>query len=255
MFEDSNRIRFERPVDQNGRRWWTRRFFDPFGLTPEGMGDLITKSAAGEKSIIYHYVDGIGEKFALRVEGRFYDGASIWFVERTLELQGRFFNADEMFIPDIDAGFGRGRPLMKDLIDAGRTIEIERIKIQAQNIGRYAWLRMGFVPDEGSWRSIQADGTRFIQLYEKRLGTRFVTDLTRQILSGRPETAVFLAGLSQPVPSRQLFDREGRPLDVPLGKAIFLEGCGNWTGEFDLKDPDVLKIADDYARSIGDGHG
>jgi len=86
MFEDSNRIRFERPVDQNGRRWWTRRFFDPFGLTPEGMGDLITKSAAGEKSIIYHYIDGIGEKFALRVEGRFYDGASIWFVERTLEL-------------------------------------------------------------------------------------------------------------------------------------------------------------------------
>jgi GNAT superfamily N-acetyltransferase len=248
MFDNGNRIRFERAVDESGRNWWIERFFQPFGLTPEGMGDLVTQSAPSEKSIIYHYIDGIGEKFALRVEGRFFDAASVWFVEHTLELQGRLFNADEMFVPEAEAGVGRGRLLMKDLIDAARRIGIEHIKIQAQNIGRYAWLRMGFVPDEGSWRSIQADATRLIQLYKGRLGERLVTDLTGRILTGRPETAVLLAGMSQSVPSRELFDNEGRPLDVPLGRAIFLEGCGNWTGEFDLNDPDALKVVDDYVK-------
>jgi hypothetical protein len=38
MFEGTNKLRFERPVDDASRRWWLEKFYDTFGLTPEDMG-------------------------------------------------------------------------------------------------------------------------------------------------------------------------------------------------------------------------
>jgi len=255
MFEDGNRVRFERAIDDDARNWWIERFYDPFGLTPEGMGDLLTKSVSNEKSITYRYIDGGGQAFAVRIQGRFQESGDIWFAERSLELEGGFFNADEMFIPIGDAKQGRGRLLMKDLIEAARSINVERIKIQAQKIGRYAWLRIGFVPDGGSWRGIQAEAARLIQAHAGRLGAARASDLIARVLSGKPATAIFLAGLNDPVSSRQLFDRQGMPVLVPLGKALFLEGGTDWTGELNLNDPGAMEIANDYIRSIGGDDG
>ena len=42
---------------------------------------------------------------------------------------------------------------------------------------------------------------------------------------------------------------------VPLGKALLLEGGIDWTGEFNLNDPDAIEIAEEYVRSIGDDRG
>src|SRR6202011_4119694 len=61
MFQDSNRLRFESPVSEASKKWWLEAFYEPFGLTPEGMADLITKSAPGEKSSAYHYIDASRE--------------------------------------------------------------------------------------------------------------------------------------------------------------------------------------------------
>jgi len=105
MFEDGNRIKFARPVDQSARAWWVERFYDPFVLTPENIGDLITKSAAGDKNIFYEFIDGVGQTFRLRVEGALSGPGEVWFVERTFELRGNLFNADEMFVAEtIRAG-------------------------------------------------------------------------------------------------------------------------------------------------------
>jgi hypothetical protein len=40
------------------------------------MGDLLTRSVLGEKSIIYRYIDGANHAFALRVEGWLQGGAT-----------------------------------------------------------------------------------------------------------------------------------------------------------------------------------
>ena len=249
MFEDGNRVRFERPVDSSGRQWWADAFYEPFGLTPEGMGDLLTRSVSNEKAMTYRYIDGESHSFALRVEGRFRDGGDVWFVERSLHLDGTVFSADQMFIPSAEAQEGRGRLLMADLMRASELLGVARIGIEAERVGRYAWLRMGFVPDRGSWRNIQIEALRFVQRHAASLGTA-AQKLLAMISVGDPITARWLAEYPDPVPSRELFDRLGQPVDVPFGKAFFLEAAPNWAGEFNF-DPESKKLAGEYVANTG----
>ena len=253
MFQDGNRIRFERPVDETGRQWWLEAFHEPFDLTPEAMGDLLTRSVVDDKTIIYRLIDGHDHSFNLRVEGRFHDHGEVWFVERSLHLDGPAFSADQMFIPPGDAQEGRGRLLMADLMDASELLGVARISIEAERIGRYAWLNMGFVPDRGSWRNIQIEALRFVQRHQASLGAE-APRLMSMISTGGPTTARWLANYTQPVPSRELFDEFGHPTSVPFGKAFFIEASPNWTGEFNF-DPESVRLARAYVDALGEGDG
>lgn len=254
MFESGNRVRFDRPVDEAAQQWWLESFHGPYGLTPEGMGDLITRSVASEKTMVYRMIDGIGHSFSLSVQGRFDEGGSVWMVERSLHLDGPVFSADRMFVPDKDAQAGRGRLLMNDLMGASKLLGIARISIEAERIGRYAWLRMGFVPDRGSWRNIQIDAIRFIQRHNRYLGPE-ADRMIAMVSAGQPSTARWLAEFVRPVPSGELFDTRGEPVLVPFGKAFFIEAAPNWTGEFNF-DPESVGLAATYVgnhlRSGGD---
>ena len=251
MFDPNNRLAFDRPVDPAARAWWLARFFEPHGLTPEGMGDLLMRSVTQEKLTRYDFIDGIGQAFRIRVEGRFVDGSQIWFVERTLSLAGGVFDADEMLIPDGDARFGRGRRLMLDLIRLAEQLGVERIKVQARRVGRYAWLRMGFVPDEGSWRDMRGTLIRELFRFERELGAAKVAALLRQIGTGKPDIAGVLAALTDPVPSIALIDH-GRPVIVPLGKALFIDAVADWSGEFEVHGEGRIALAEASVRSIAD---
>ena len=248
MFQDGNRVRFQKPVDAAARRWWLDSFHTPHGLTPEGMADLLTRSVSDGKSILYRYIDGDAHTFALRVEGRFSDGGSVWFVERSLNLDGSAFSADAMFIPDADARAGRGRRLMGDLMHAAELLGLSTISVEAERIGRYAWLRAGFLPDRGSWRSIQIEAMRFIQRHFPVLGS-LGPELLATVASGTPSVARSIAMIAEPVPSRELFDGFGQPRMLPFGKTFFLEASPNWTGEFRF-DPESRRLAAEY---IGQG--
>lgn len=251
MFDANNRLAFDRPVDEAARAWWLARFFEPQGLTPEEMGNAIIRSVGTEKSIRYEFIEGVGQAFRLRVEGRFVDGSQIWFVERILSLAGGVFDADEMFIPEGHRLFGRGRLLMLDLIRLADRLGVERVQVHARKAGRYAWLRMGFVPDEGSWRDMRGELVRELFRVERDLGTDRVAALLRQVATGKPEIAGVLAALSDPVPSSS-FKSDGKPVLVPLGKALFLDAVGDWSGEFDLRGEGRIALAETYARSIAD---
>jgi GNAT superfamily N-acetyltransferase len=204
MFESGNRLRFERPVDDAGRQWWLAKFYDPFELTPEGMADRLTKSAAGSKSAVFHYIDGGKETFSLRVDGDFPGTEEFWYAQRSLELKGSAFGADGMFVSEGAQGMGRGRVLMGDLIDTAKLIGVERITLQAEKIGRYAWIKMGFLPDAGSWAHLKKDALSFILSHESLLGATLTNDLVRQVHKGGPEAARTLAFVEIPVPSRDL---------------------------------------------------
>ena len=247
MFEDGNRVRFLVPVDSDARAWWVEDVFSKHGLTPEGVGDLITESVHSDKTILYRYIDGKAKEFALAVKGRLRDDGDLWFVDRTISLSGRFFNAEEMFVPPQDRMGGVGRRLMGDLIRMGELFGANRIKIHAQDIGRYAWLRMGFRPDDGSWRSMQQPLAAGLGDIEDVLGRARVTDLTMQIMRGRPDVAFVLANLHDMVPSRSLKGSSAEPVLIPLGKRLFLEQAGSWTGEFDLVNESLVHRAKAYA--------
>ena len=248
MFADGNRIRFERPVDEKARAWWLEDIYDKRGLTPEDVGDLVTRSIQTEKSIIYRRIDGGAQEFALRVEGRLQDAGELWFVDRTISISGALFNADEMFVPDRNQMGSIGSGLMADLIETGKLLEANRIMISAQKIGRYAWLRMGFKPDEGSWRAMKGPLASWLSDVRLELGDPRIMDLTMQIMNGRPDTAVTLANLRDLVPSRYLKDDTKKPAKVPLGRRFFLEQAGDWTGEFDLTNRALVERALAYGR-------
>jgi hypothetical protein len=108
MFEGTNKLRFERPVDDASRRWWLEKFYDTFGLTPEDMADRISRSAPGDKSAVYHFIDGSREAFSLRVSGDFPGTQEFWFAHRDLDLKGAAFNAEGM-TPRTDGRSGRYR--------------------------------------------------------------------------------------------------------------------------------------------------
>jgi hypothetical protein len=64
-------------------------------------------------------------------------------------------------------------------------------------------------------------------------------------VTGKPLTARWLAALERPVPSQELFDAFGHPVQVPLGKACFIEAAPNWMGNF-VFDPARVELAETY---------
>ena len=77
-------------------------FYDPHELTPEGRGDLLTRSVGTPKHIFYDSIKATSHSFSLCVEGGALSGAGVWYVERTLTLDSKVFNADRMFVPDLN---------------------------------------------------------------------------------------------------------------------------------------------------------
>jgi hypothetical protein len=165
--------------------------------------------------------------------------------QRSLDLKGSAFNADGMFISEGVQGMGRGRALMGDLIDVAKLIGVDRIALQAHNIGRYAWIRMGFLPDAGSWAQLKREALSFVLSQSSRLGASATNELVRRINEGGPEAARTLAAMTTLVPSRELPNRY-EPALVPLGKAFFLEYGSDWYGSLDLRDREAMKLVASY---------
>jgi GNAT superfamily N-acetyltransferase len=249
MFETGNRVRFEGQVDEKSRQWWIEKFYEPFGLTPEGMADLITKSAPGEKLALFHYIDATREAFSLRVDGDFPGTQEFWYAHRELDLKGSAFNAEGMTVSDAMQGGGYGRALMGDLIDAGRLIGIERIRLRAERVGRYVWVKMGFLPSDDSWRQMRKDALEFVVKHQSILEPRLnVRELMARIYAGGPEMVRLLASIEIEVPSEHIASRF-EPELMPFGKAFFLEAAPDWSGSLDLRDEEAMKIVESYRKS------
>lgn len=144
-----------------------------------------------------------------------------------------------MDISDARQGFGYGRALMGDLVDAGKLMGIERIKLRAERVGRYVWVRMGFLPTDDAWLQMRREAFDFIVKHRLALEQKLdVMDLMSRILAGGPKMARTLAAIDVDVPSSQIPARF-EPELMPFGKVFFLEIASPWSGALDLCDVDV----------------
>lgn len=244
-FSDTNRIRFEVSVDEVSAEWWRRRFEEPFGLSPEDVGDLLSKSWEGDKRMVVTALDGRAERFSIRVEGA-WGPEEFWFHARTLDLHGAAANADRMFLSPARQGGGQGRRFMGDLVAVARLLGLSRITLDAEHVGRYAWLRAGFLPDRGSWRTMQVEVQQRLAAAIPDIGEQRFLELLRLARSPDRIAARVLAALEDPVTSRELSGPDGRGMQVPLGRALFLEVGSGWSGELDLSDEASTVVADAY---------
>lgn len=245
IFADGNRLHYDVPVDPVARQWWRDHFLARYGLTPEDVGDALSRSWPGDKRMIVTQFDGEAQRFSIRVEGTFGDG-DFWFHARTLDLSGPVINADRMFISEGRRSQRHGRRFMGDLVRFARLIGVSTIRLDAEHIGRYAWLRVGFVPDRGSWIRLKIELSHRLAVALPDLGERRYLDVLAMIQSPSPERARELASLGDAVNSRELFAPDGKPEKVPLGRALFLEIGSGWSGELDLADPGTQSVIEQY---------
>jgi GNAT superfamily N-acetyltransferase len=248
MFESGNKLGFERRVDEASRQWWLKKFYDTFELTPESMADRITRSAPGEKSTVYHFIDGARESFSLRIDGDFPGTQEFWFAHQELDLKGSAFNAEGMDITEAMQGGGYGRALMGDLIDTGRLVGIDTIRLRAERVGRYVWVKMGFLPTEDAWRTMKAEAYDFILSHMEALGRANAMGLLERVHKGSPDMARVLASIDIPVPSSHLPSRF-TPKPMPFAKVFFLEAASPWSGSLDLRDEEAMKVVESYRKS------
>lgn len=247
MFEDGNGISFDSPVDDDAKAWWREAFFDKHGWTPEHVGDMLSKSWPGEKSIAVTVIDGREKRCSIKVRGAFGEG-DFWLGERTVDLLGPAINADRMFVSVRRRGDGLGRRFMRDLMGFADVMGIQTIRLDAGRVGRYAWLRTGFLPDRGSWNRLKAELAHRLSAAPDDLGRERFGEILGMIQSPHPETARELAALADPVASLELLDEFGSPRKVPVGRALFLEIASDWSGELRLGDATSRRIADLYVR-------
>src|ERR1700738_1027007 len=123
---------------------------------------------------------------------------------------------------------------------------IEKIKLRAEDIGIYVWLKMGFLPTSEAWREMRREAFDFILLHRPLLEKdRDVTALLTQVMAGGPSMARVLNLIDTEVPSRKIPSHFTRKM-MPFGKVFFLEVASPWNGVLDLRDAETVKAAGSY---------
>jgi GNAT superfamily N-acetyltransferase len=247
-FVDTNRVRFDPPWAASDIAWWRKRMFEAHGLYPDEYAELLSASSNAIRIATFAKVDRKANAFGVGIVGQGNDGGTIWLSERLLDLDGRLFSAERMFVDETARMRGIGRNLMSDLVKTAVRLNIPAIRIEASDVGRYAWIRFGFLPDRGSWLSLRLEMTQRLSFAESSLTRRDYFRVVELVTNSDPAVARAVAALSMPVPSRHIFSSHGEPLPIALGKAMFLEHGVGWVGSFDLTDSTTMKVHNEYVE-------
>ncbi|MBO0905537.1 hypothetical protein [Jiella sonneratiae] len=247
-FKGDNRLTFVPQWSDEAKDWWREHIFEPHGLYPDEFADVLTKSVHGDRSVTYFGISPESDSFVVKVVGSLGDPGEAWWTERGLDLRGKAFHAREMVIPERSQGQGIGRHLMGDLFDMALRMRIERIDIEAQDIGRYAWIRAGFLPDNTGWRyRLRPEIRDRLAKARSSLSDENYRYYEAALDSDDPKIVREIASWEEPVPSRERTSG-GEAILRPLGRVLLLEILADWCGSFDLRDPTSLEIYENYAR-------
>lgn len=246
-------VRFEPPISREAARWWNTRFRtglpDRLDLYPENFVDIIAKDAPGAVRACFRNLDYEAETFKVEIKGFEEDRTEIFYKAKRFEMTDAVANEGETRVAPDRQGAGIGTGLMINLIELGCAIGLERIDVDAQDIGRYVWITMGFLPDATSWR-------RFIvPEAEKKLRLLLaLCEITMPTFKSASEI------LRQPDPRAirdiLLLDENvsgSRPLgnngDVALLSALMLQEGTDWAGSFDFNERAALDLFRAYKEA------
>jgi hypothetical protein len=249
-FEPSNTLSFESPWDDLEIDWWEENLFQPHGIYPDDLGEMLSASAKEPKAFMLSNLDTRNNSFVIKVTGLPSESGEIWWHQRKLDLKGRIFEAQRMAIPFKSQARGKGRLLMADLVETASSLGIRQIEIEAQEIGRYAWARFGFVPDRGSWKfQVALEARRRLQRARSQLDPQRYAYFSDILDTEDPAMIREVASWRDKVDSTE-FDDSGLPLKVELGKALLLETSAQWFGVFDLGDNATMSTYHSYLKEI-----
>lgn len=246
-FKGSNSLIFTPPWSDAQIDWWRQRMFKEHGLYPGDLGELLSASVGGQKIVTLSELDVRSDSFILGVKGLPNETGEAWWHQRKLDLKGPVFEAQRMVIPAVDQRKGRGRLLMADLIDTAGRLGVRQVTVEAQDIGRYAWACIGFVPDRASWNyRIRIEGMMRLLRSRREIDPALFAAFEDVLARDNPLLIREVMRWKPLVDSVQDYDAGGNPAKIPIGKAVLLETLTQWYGVFDLDEPDTMKIFNDY---------
>ena len=138
--------------------------------------------------------------------------------------------------------------VVADLVDTAVRFGINTITIEAQDIGRYAWARFGFVPDRSSWMwHVRVEARRHLKMTSAEISQPALGAYGEVLDGENPKLVREVASWRDPVTSIVKFNKDtGLPEKVPLGQALLLETQSQWYGTFELDDPETMDIFERY---------
>ena len=244
-FQDQDWLTFKQPVTEAGARWWHRRFGARTGMLPVDFVEAIVAGAAQFARATFESFDPVDESFTLVVQGLREDPASTEvpvevFVKRQ-RFRMRIGTADEgltKVAPDHQ-GEGIGTRLMMNVVDLALACGMGRVDMEADDIGRYTWPTMGFLPSTDEvWRGVVA-----------RTARRRLTELLHggYLTAGDHEELMAIVGRPDRLAARTLIVHDATvpgPLPkgghdrVPVGKVLLLGRGAAWAATLDLENDD-----------------
>lgn len=250
-FAGTNSLTFRPPWGNAEIDWWYEHMFKEHGLYPEDLGEMLSASVAGNKIITLSDLDVKASSFIIAVKGLPNETGEAWWHQRKLDLSGPVFEAQRMVIPRPDQRKGRGRLLMADLVDTANRLGIRQITVEAQDIGRYAWACIGFVPDRSAWNyQIRIEGLRRLLRSRAEIDQALFNAYQDVLSRDNPLLIRNVIKWDQLVGSIQEYDANGNGAKIAIGKAVLLETSAQWYGTFDLEDPDTMTMFREYVGRI-----
>jgi GNAT superfamily N-acetyltransferase len=248
-FVGSNSLIFSPPWSDEQIDWWQQNIFKPHGLYPDDLGEKLSASIQGDKTVTLLDMNPKTNSFVIRVKGLPEETGEAWWHQRALDLTGRLFRAEKMVVPFNKQKMGVGRFLMADLVDTAAKLGIKQISIEAEDVGRYAWARFGFVPDRTAWMyHVRIEARMRLLRSSSQIDPKNLAAYRELLDKENPRLIREVARWTDQVDSIKEFDVNGHPEKVALGKAVLLETPANWFGTFDLEDAETMDI---FKRYVG----
>ena len=243
-FADSNTTTFAPKWSAAEIEWWAEKMLRPHGLYPEDLGEMLSASACEPKHVLLTDLKPSLDSFVIKVTGHSSESGEIWWHQRKLDLKGRLFEAQRMIVPHANQDRRRGRLLMADLIDTAARLGIRRIEIEAEDVGRYAWARFGFLPDRTAWNyHVRIEARRRLLRSRGEIGDERFAYCASVLDQENPAAIREVVSWTDEVRSYSSpTDRDDLPKPTTLGRALVLEVQAQWFGSFDLDDPESMAI-------------
>ncbi len=140
------------------------------------------------------------------------------------------------YIDRLDARSGNCKPFFCGLLPMVEAMGLKEIRLEATEVGGYAWIRYGFRPvKEGkkTWNDLRMAALEYLDAAEEEIANPDVVEEARRYLENpQPDSIVGVANIKHPL--------RGKTLGFRLVTATM------WNGVFRLDNPEALAIVKDY---------
>ncbi|WP_149651376.1 hypothetical protein [Azospirillum argentinense] len=191
------------------------------------------------------------ERLSFEIGGLDDTGENIWYSGFTVNIDDNNFFKDLTFIESGYQNEDLGTLLMSRCYELARLLKLDQIRLHAMWAGAYAWARFGFIPNKAEWNdTMKANVTSRLLVLKKDIPHKLFLEMLRFLESEDPAVVWSIADERYPVPSAEMSDEDGQPLQIPLGRALLAESGTSWYGFLDLSDQLAVERFEEYVGVV-----